>query len=97
MLALDKYPPYMFLHQVADHIPETSKTFLYLWRERDDDHRIFVTRQDVVDKAFFSWTKFQNDLRKLAGNDLLEFTFADDVLVVTLSAADAELYEWEPG
>jgi hypothetical protein len=96
MLTLEKYPPYLYLHQVADHVPEASKTFLYLWRERDEHFRVFVTREDIIGRAFFSWTKFLNDLRKLAGNDLLEYTQVDGVTVITLAAPSEEMQEWLP-
>ena len=87
-------PPYIYLHQVADHIPETCRTFLFLWRARDDQNRVFVTKDEIIDKHFFPWIKFKNDIRKLALNDLCQYGWSEDVMVIELATPSEEVLEW---
>ncbi len=87
----DRYPPYLYLCYVGDHLSETLKTYLFLWRWIDSDLRFYTTSDEIKNTYNMSWAIFLNDIRKLAFGDLLEYAWVDDVLVVTLADAPEDI------
>lgn len=81
---LDRYPPYSYLIQVADHCPRAMATFLILWREKPNDLTLKYSKEDVSSHYLISWTKFKNDLRQLAREGLLIVEEYPNSVTVTL-------------
>lgn len=75
------YPPYIYLCQVADHIPHTLKTYLYLYRTFDRhaaaDQAILFSRDTIENVEHMTWKDFTKDLRDLAYEGLLDYYAID--------------------
>lgn len=87
-------PPLEYLMFAAKNCPSAVYTYINLWRDQDSDHRIFRTRHQIRDEHSESWTCFLNNIRKLAREDLLEWTFSKDEDSVIIIMAE---YEYENG
>lgn len=71
------YPPYIYLCQVADHIPHTLKTYLYLFRTFEkhnlgDDTALLFSRDTIENVEHMNWKDFCRDLQSLAYEGLID-------------------------
>lgn len=88
-MAPEKYPPYLYLCQVADHCPKAIATYLLLWREKDFDCSVIFEKKSVPDEYLITLTKLKNDLRQLCREGL---AFIDETPKnITVTLADCEL------
>lgn len=83
-----RFPPYLFLLQVAEHCPKALATYLLLWREIDLNHKISILKQDVPSEFLISLAKFRHDLLLLVKEGLIS-------LHETKKNISIELVAWE--
>jgi len=79
------------LDRISRHCPEALSVYLNCINRSDADEQVFLSRDIVRDDLQMGWAKFKNHLRKLALENLLEWHYDRDGILITL----AELYEDE--
>jgi hypothetical protein len=77
------------LFQISEQAPRALSTFIFLKNRQDDDHQVFIDKNEVTTSLSLSWTRFVNDVKALARLGLLEWVISNQTLSVTL----AEDYE----
>ncbi|HWY79558.1 MAG TPA: hypothetical protein VNW29_04310 [Candidatus Sulfotelmatobacter sp.] len=83
------FPPYIYLCQVADHIPSAMRFYLFLWREAQTntvsgDSKLYL-KDEIENQHFFNWDSFITHCRDLAYEGLLEYEIIkDDKIVIIL-------------
>lgn len=77
------------LERISRHCPEALSTYLQCINLADDGGLVYFTRQHVEVNMSDSWTKFKNDIKKLAQENLLEWHPFNDGISVTLADLNA--------
>jgi hypothetical protein len=71
------FPPYPYLTQVLDHCPRAGATYLALWRNQDENGKIYTSKNDVKTEYLRSWTQFCHDIFLLFKEGLLSYKYYD--------------------
>ena len=76
------------LDRVSRHCPSALSTYLQCINRADAEGKIYFSRQMVENEMSGGWTKFKNQIKKLAIEDLLEWHPFSLGIAVTLAAID---------
>ena len=76
------------LERIARHCPEALGTYLHCLNRADENGTTLFTKQMIEMDMSESWTRFLNNVKKLAREDLLQWHFFNKSLSVTLVATD---------
>jgi hypothetical protein len=87
-----KTPPWPYLFSVADHYPKAVATYLRLWNEQDDKHRLHIYKADVRHEYLTSLAKFRHDLFLLVKEGLASVEETPKAIYVELTGWDDENY-----
>jgi hypothetical protein len=91
---IEKYPPYFYLKQLADHCPKAVSTYMTLWRSVDAEHKLSVLKKEIREQYLISLSKFRHDLLMLVKEGLVSIDETTDILNIELVSWDAEI-EWD--
>ncbi len=76
------------LERISRHCPEALSAYLQCINRSDEKGSVFFSRNTVEVDMSCGWTKFRNDIKKLALENLLEWHPFDKGISVTLAAHD---------
>lgn len=76
------------LEQIARHCPSALPTYLQCMNRVDQAGKVFFSKAMVQNDLSESWTKFKNQVKKLAIEGLLEWHPFNGGISVTLAALD---------
>ena len=76
------------LERVARHCPSSLPAYLHCVNRADEKGKVHFTRSMVEIDMSEGWTKFVNQIKKLALEDLLEWHPFNDGISITLAALD---------
>lgn len=76
------------LERISRHCPESLYAYLQCINRADDKGTIFFTKSAVEVDMSEGWTKFRNQIKKLALENLLEWHPFNGGISVTLAALD---------
>lgn len=78
------------LDRISRHCPESLSAYLQCVNRADEEGTIFFTRAMVDQDLSECWTKFRNNIKKLALENLLEWHYLDGGISVTLAQIDED-------
>jgi hypothetical protein len=78
------------LERISRHCPESLSVYLHCINRADSEGSIFLTPDNVKIDMSESWTKFKNQIKKLALENLLEWHPFDNGIAITLAALDED-------
>ncbi len=78
------------LDRISRHCPESLSTYLQCINRSNSDGSIFFSRNLVEVEMSSGWTKFRNDIKKLALENLLEWHPFNNGISVTLADHNAD-------
>ena len=76
------------LERISRHCPESLCAYLQCMNRADENGTGFFSRTAVEIDLCEGWTKFRNQIKKLALENLLEWHPFDNGISVTLAALD---------
>lgn len=76
------------LERISRHCPESLCAYLQCMNRADEKGTVFFSRTAVEIDMSEGWTKFRNQIKKLALENLLEWHPFDNGISVTLAALD---------
>ena len=76
------------LERISRHCPEALSSYLQCINRSNSEGSIFFSRNIVEVEMSYGWTKFRNDIKKLALENLLEWHPFNGGISVTLAAQD---------
>jgi hypothetical protein len=85
------YPPYFYLAQIADHCPKALSTYLDLWRRKDDENKLNISKHDIRNEYLKTLTRFKNDCMLLAKECLINVDESPNFLSIELVGWEDEL------
>ncbi len=85
-----RYPPYLYLTQVAEHCPKALSTYLSLWRERASNNKITVYKEEIRLQFLTSLAKFRHDLFLLVKEGLVSIDETPKSINIELVSWDEE-------
>lgn len=91
----NNFEEYPHLNQVAEFNPRAIFTYMLLERRRDEESRVFLTRDYIVKDLSLSWTRFLNDVKSLARMGILEWHLAHNNLQIILAESFTDTEELE--
>ncbi len=78
------------LDRISRHCPESLSVYLQCINRANSDGTVFFSRQLVEVDMSEGWTKFKNQIKKLAVENLLEWHPFNDGISITLAAIDED-------
>lgn len=79
------------IERISRHCPDALSTYLQCTNRADQKGAVFFSKDMVRNDMSYSWTKFINQIKKLALENLLEWHPLDGGVAVTLG----DIYENE--
>jgi hypothetical protein len=76
------------LDRISRHCPDSLSAYLQCINRAKLDGTVFFSRTLVEDDMSQNWTRFRNQIKKLALENLLEWHPFDNGISVTLAAID---------
>jgi hypothetical protein len=76
------------LDRISRHCPESLSAYLQCINLSDEHGLVYFTRDHVRTNMSENWCKFNNNIKKLARENLLEWHPFDDGISVTLANQD---------
>lgn len=73
---------------LSRHCPECISTYMHCANRINNNRQVFFTKTMVTEEMSESWTKFKNNIKKLACESLLEWHPFNGGIMVTLSRED---------
>ena len=64
-------PPYPYLMQVLNHSANVAATYIEIWRHKDKNDRVVVSKPQIKNQFLVSATKFKNDCLVLVREGLI--------------------------
>jgi len=83
-------PPAMYLEQILNHSPRVALTYIHLWRVRNEDNVVRLTRSFIKEQFLISPTRVLNDIVILAREGLASIHEDKHAIYVTLTRWDEE-------
>ena len=86
---------YHTLDTIARHCPTALSTYIVCVGRSNDVGQVTLKKYQIVDEIGDSWAKFNNNLRRLYREGVLEYHRMDDMLQITLTPdemADADIH-----
>lgn len=80
------------LESISRHCPEALSTYLHCINRATSDRKVNFSRKLVEEEMSEGWTKFRNNLKKLAVEDLLEWHSTENGLTVILAEEDEDVW-----
>lgn len=77
------------LEKISRHCPGSLYIYLQCLNRADNDGKVMFTKQMVEIDMSEGWTKFRNQIKKLALENLLEWYPFGDTITITLAEIDA--------
>lgn len=74
------------LERISRHCPEALLAYLHCINRADVEGKVFFTRNMIEVEMSEKWTKFRNQIKKLALENLLEWHPFNGGLAITLAA-----------
>lgn len=65
--------PEFYLFTIADHCPKALYTYIWLWKDKDEDNRVVISEKDAEVKYMISSTIFKNSLKAINKEGLLSY------------------------
>ncbi len=87
----NEYPPYVYLFQVAEHCPNAVSTYMSLWKDRDANNKITVSRKDVKREYLLPFNTFENHLISLVKEGLVSINENKKLLEIELTDYNLDL------
>lgn len=72
------------LDTISRHCPRALSTYIHCLCRADTDGKLFLSKQEINKTLSDSYTKFRNNIKQLAVENLLEWHEINNGLVVTL-------------
>jgi len=80
------------LDNISRHCPGALSVYLQCLNRANEDGVAYFSRKLVEQEMSEGWTRFKNNVKKLALEDLLEWHLKEeDVIVITLAAQDEDV------
>lgn len=76
------------LERISRHCPESLAVYLHCINRADNEGTVFFSKSLVEVDMSEGWTKFKNQVKKLALENLLEWHPFNNGISVTLAALD---------
>lgn len=76
------------LDRISRHCPEALSTYLQCLNRSDANRKVFFSKKIVVEDLSETWTRFKNNVRKLALENLMEWHRIDEGILVILAETD---------
>jgi hypothetical protein len=76
------------LERISRHCPDSLIAYLQCLNRSDNQGKIFFSRSLVENDMSYSWTKFCNQIKKLALENLLEWHPFNEGISVTMVPLD---------
>ena len=76
------------LDRISRHCPEALSTYLQCINRADSEGKVFFSRDSIEIDMSEGMTKFKNNIKKLALENLLEWHPFNNGIAVTLAALD---------
>ncbi len=80
MIQTIEYPPYPYLYMLAKYAPKAIRTYLDMWKLRDDDCVARVRKSDITDLFGQHINSFTSSLRMLVDEQLVSVEDSAGVL-----------------
>lgn len=77
------------LDRIARNCPRALSAFIHLLCNAKDNGSVILQKRQISDAMSESFTKFRNDLRSLARENLLEWHQMNDTIHVTLALPES--------
>lgn len=78
------------LERISRHCPESLSVYLHCINRADNEGSVYFTKPVVEVDMSEGWTKFKNQIKKLARENLLEWHPFDNGISITLAALDED-------
>ncbi len=76
------------LERHSRHCPRAISTYIVCLNFQDKEGDIFLPKEDISEKLSCSYTKFKNDLKSLARENLLAWREVKDGLKISIAATE---------
>ncbi len=77
------------LERISRHCPQALSVYLHcLNRVEKDGQEVYFSRDMIEQQLSESWTRFRNNIKKLATENLLEWRLEEHGINVTLAALE---------
>lgn len=76
------------IERISRHCPSALPVYLHCVNRADSEGKIFFTREMVEVNMSEGWTKFRNGVKKLALENVLEWSPFNNGISITLAAID---------
>lgn len=73
------------LERISRHCPSSLSTYLQVINHVDDTGQVVFSRKDIEYDMSETWTRFRNNLKKLALENLLEWHPVDGGIAVIMA------------
>lgn len=73
------------LERISRHCPASLSTYLQCFNRANDHGSVFFDKEMVVNEMSYSWTKFKNNIKKLALENILEWHPFNGGIAITLA------------
>lgn len=83
-----RYPPYPYLENLAYHCPKTISTYLWLWANKDKNHKVTLDQNEIPRRTQHSKSAFKNNLMWLVRERLINVTTKNNLCHIELVAWD---------
>ena len=78
----------VILDKISRHCPTALSTYFHCINRANEAGKVSFSRVFVEEELSETWTKFKNNIKKLALEDLLEWHTHDDGINIVLAAQD---------
>ncbi len=85
------YPPYLYLTQVAEHCSRAVSTYMFIWKQLNENNRCKISKDDIRSEHMFSLCKFKNDLHLLVKEGLVSVEETPNWLIIDAVDWDEQL------
>lgn len=73
------------LERISRHCPSAMATFLHCMNRQNDKGQVYFDKKMVEEEMSISWTKFRNQVKMLALENILEWHFSGYGIMITLA------------
>lgn len=71
----EDFPPHPYIEQIALNCPETQSTYIRMWRLKNSNYKIIVSRKEIQKTFLRLVSTFECNLMKLCAQGLLSYRF----------------------